>query len=79
MNEQKNDQKFAIAFGVRVRALGEATPSRLSQEACAHAIGLALSSWNRMERGVSVPHASPLPAIAGVLEVDPNALFQDLS
>ncbi|RCS86656.1 helix-turn-helix domain-containing protein [Brachybacterium alimentarium] len=75
---ESREYQFSVAFGTRVRQLREATPSHLSQETCAHATGLALSSWSRMERGLSVPHASRLPAVARVLGVDMNRLFEGL-
>lgn len=69
---------FSAEFGARVRELRLAAPGSPSQEKCAHEVGIALSSWSRLERGLSVPHASRLPAIARVLHVDMNGLFEGL-
>ena len=69
---------FSRNFGARVRALRLAHPDQLSQEYCAHVCDMALSSWSRMERGLSVPHAARLPAIARVVGVDMNELFDGL-
>lgn len=79
MTQDEHSEAFSRKFGARVRSLREVTPGRPSQEACAHRVGIALSSWSRLERGLSVPHASKLPAIARVLEVDMNTLFDGLS
>lgn len=75
---EEGTTQFGKKFGARVRALREAAPGSPSQEKCAHEVGIALSSWSRLERGHSVPHASRLPAIARVLNVDLNELFRDL-
>lgn len=79
MAQDESPETFSRKFGARVRSLRESAPGHPSQEACAHKIGIALSSWSRLERGLSVPHASKIPAIAKVLEVDMNTLFDGLT
>lgn len=69
--------RFDQELGERVRALRE--DAGLTQEAVAEAMGVAVSTVSRLERGVSGINTRRLPALARALSVDVEDLFTGYS